>query len=236
MKFNSALLFLASTLVAGLPVAPEVDTDVVARSDEAHLIEARQSNTRNDLEEGSSSNCPEVILIFARGSTESGNMGNTAGPALARAMERNYDNIWIQGVGGPYTADLAPNFLRAGTNQQSIDEAKRLFTMAYTKCPNTPVVTAGYSQGTAVVGNALTELNRTPIQDQVVGAALFGYTKNLQNLGRIRDYPRSNTEVYCQLTDAVCSGTLFILPAHFLYLDDAAISAPRFFARQIRRA
>ncbi|KAL2754919.1 carbohydrate esterase family 5 protein [Sodiomyces alcalophilus JCM 7366] len=236
MKITTALVFLASTLVAGLPVAPEGNTAAVARSDEAFALEARQSTTRDDLENGSSSNCPEAILIFARGSTEPGNMGMTAGPALARAMEREFRNIWIQGVGGPYTADLAPNFLRKGTNQQSIDEAKRLFTMAHTKCPNTPVVTAGYSQGTAVVGNALTELKNTPIQDQVVGAALFGYTKNLQNLGRIPDYPRLQTEVYCQITDAVCNGTLFILPAHFLYLDDASISAPRFLTRRINRA
>lgn len=91
------------------------------------------------------------------------------------------------------------------------------------------------SQGTAVVGNALSELTGA-IQNQVVGAALFGYTKNLQNLGRIPSYPRDRTEVYCSLTDAVCYGTLFILPGHFLYTDDAAIGAPRFLTRQIEDA
>lgn len=59
-------------------------------------------------------------------------------------MEGDFRSIWIQGVGGPYDADLAPNFLPKGTNQRSIDEAKRLFTMAHDKCPDTPVVTAGY--------------------------------------------------------------------------------------------
>lgn len=61
-------LALAASLVSAAPLegAPE-----------ARDLEARQSSRRNDLENGSSSNCPEVILIFARGSTESGNMVRT---------------------------------------------------------------------------------------------------------------------------------------------------------------
>ena len=39
-------------------------------------IEARQlgRGTRNDLEDGNAASCPGAILIFARGSTETGNM------------------------------------------------------------------------------------------------------------------------------------------------------------------
>lgn len=92
-----------------------------------------------------------------------------------------------------------------------------------------------HSQGTAVVGNALTESDDA-IKQQVVGAALFGYTKNLQNRRRIPDYPEDRTAIYCGATDAVCSGSLFILPAHFLYMDDAAGPAPRFLAEKINAA
>lgn len=70
--------------------------------------------------------------------------GITAGPVLASALERNFDDIWIQGVGGPYAALLSPNFLPTGTDRQSINEAKRLFNMAHTKCPDTPIVASGY--------------------------------------------------------------------------------------------
>lgn len=172
------------------------------------------------------------------------------GPILASALEDEYgDGIWIQGVGGAYTAGLAENLLPKGTNQASIDEAKRLFTLANSKCPNTPVVTGGYrqvpnipfyfiqlahrySQGTAVVGNALTELGST-VQNQVKGAVLFGYTKNQQNNGRIPSYPTDRTRVYCETEDAVCFGTLIITPAHFLYDDDAAGDAPQFLISKI---
>lgn len=86
-----------------------------------------------------------------------------------------------------------------------------------------------------MVGNALTELDAA-VKDQVVGAALFGYTKNLQNSGRIKDYPRERTEVFCEPGDAVCWGTLFVLPGHLLYLDEAADEAPKFLTSRIKDA
>ncbi|TDZ13928.1 Cutinase [Colletotrichum spinosum] len=223
MKFFS-LLSLAITLAAAAPVDVAVESAV---------LEARQSSIRNELEQGSSSACPKVIYIFARASTEPGNMGISAGPALASALKTRYPrNVWVQGVGGPYSADLASNFLPEGTSRVAVNEAKRLFTLANTKCPNSAVVAGGYSQGTAVMASSISELSAT-IQNQIKGVVLFGYTKNLQNLGRIPNFPSSKTEVYCSAADAVCFGTLFILPAHFLYQTDAAVSAPRFLAARI---
>ncbi|GKT64105.1 cutinase [Colletotrichum tofieldiae] len=82
------------------------------------------------------------------------------------------------------------------------------------------------------MASSISELSST-IQNQIKGVVLFGYTKNLQNLGRIPNFPSAKTEVYCGATDAVCFGTLFILPAHFLYQTEAAVSAPRFLAARI---
>ncbi|KAF5722417.1 cutinase [Fusarium mundagurra] len=226
--------FILSFFLAGaraLPTAPSIDKRAAVASD-FNLLEARDLLNRNDLENGDSSNCPSAILIYARGSTEPGNLGITVGPILVEAMQLAIPDIWIQGVGGPYTADLAPNFLPEGTTDASIDEAKRLFQMAYDKCPDTAVVTAGYSQGTVVVGYALSELDGA-VQNHVVGAALFGYTKNEQLGGRIPNYPTDRTKIFCLPTDLVCDGTLFILPAHFLYGVDAAGPGPEFLVGQI---
>lgn len=67
MKFLAALA-LAVGYVAAIPV------DTIAQ-EEAMLLAARQStSTRTELESGSSSSCPGVIFIFARASTETGNM------------------------------------------------------------------------------------------------------------------------------------------------------------------
>ncbi|KAI9147611.1 cutinase [Paramyrothecium foliicola] len=230
MKFSS-LLVLAAGYATALPTAPvveEVPREVAAR---------QLSSTRNELETGSSARCPKVILIFARATGEVGNMGSTAGSTLADRLESRYgaSDVWVQGVGGPYIADLGSNLLPDGTSQAAINEAIRLYNLAHTKCPNAAIVTGGYSflsQGTAVVAGALSRLG-SAAKAQVKGAVLFGYTKNLQNGFRIPNYPTASTEIYCQVTDAVCFGTLFILPAHFLYLDEANINAPLFLASRI---
>ncbi|KAL2131192.1 hypothetical protein VTI74DRAFT_5418 [Chaetomium olivicolor] len=230
MKFLQ-LLAAAAGLVTALPAAPApVEVGQVQSAE----IETRQLNSvRTDLESGSSSSCPPVICIFARGSTEPNNMGITAGPTLATALEVRYPNrIWIQGIGGPYLATLQDNFLPAGTSRAAINEAKRLITMANQKCPNAAIVTGGYSQGTAVIAGALSELPAA-IQNQVKGAVLFGYTKNLQNGGRIPNFPADKTKVYCAVGDMVCWGTLFIMPSHFWYPVDASTGAPVWLSTKI---
>jgi cutinase len=159
--------------------------------------------------------------------------GTSAGPNVATGLQTTYpNNVWVQGVGGPYTAGLAENFLPAGTSRAAIDEAKRLFTMANQKCPNSAIVAGGYSQGTAVMSNSVSELSAT-IRDQIKGVVLFGYTKNLQNSGKIPNFPAEKTEVYCNVSDAVCYGTLFIAPARFLYTTDSTVAAPRWLAGKI---
>ncbi|KAK4128064.1 carbohydrate esterase family 5 protein [Parathielavia appendiculata] len=232
MKFLQ--LLAAASLVAALPTVPAEAENAVEIEARELEIEARQlSSTRNELERGSSSNCPRVIFIFARASTEPGNMGISAGPNVADGLESRYrGRLWVQGVGGPYTAGLAENFLPRGTSQAAIDEAKRLFTLANRKCPNAAIVAGGYSQGTAVMAGAVSELSTT-IKNQIKGVVLFGYTRNLQNGGRIPNFDSDKTEVYCNVSDAVCWGTLFIAPAHFLYTTDSSVSAPAWLARQI---
>lgn len=53
--------------------------------------------------------CAPVSFIFARGSTESGNMGSTVGPALAKALISSLgeSGVAIQGV--DYEASIESN-------------------------------------------------------------------------------------------------------------------------------
>ncbi|CAN9107359.1 carbohydrate esterase family 5 protein [Alternaria sp. MG1] len=229
MKFFT--LSMMTALVAASPMSP-------AAKFSENEIQARQfgfgTTTRNELENGSAEACPKAIFIFARASTETGNMGASTGPAVASALERNYgaSGVWVQGVGGPYSADLGSNALPGGTSQAAINEAVGLFQQANQKCPDTPIVAGGYSQGTAVIAGAIPKLSTT-IRDQVKGVVLFGYTRNAQNRGGIPSYPSDDLEVYCATGDLVCVGTLTITAAHFSYADEAAGPAPRFLQSKI---
>ncbi|EUC29245.1 carbohydrate esterase family 5 protein [Bipolaris zeicola 26-R-13] len=222
--------FLTLSMMTALAVASPITT----RSETA--LEARQlgSSTSNDLQQGQAGACPKAIFIFARASGESGNMGSSTGPIVARELKSKYgaDSVWVQGVGAPYAADLLSNALPAGTSQGAIDEAVKMFQLANQKCPETPVVSGGYSQGTAVIAGAIPKLSET-VRAQVKGVVLFGYTKNKQNNGGIQSYSADNVKVFCAMGDLVCSGTLTVTAAHFTYFDEAAGPAPEFLESKI---
>ncbi|KAK6198285.1 hypothetical protein LQW54_010434 [Pestalotiopsis sp. IQ-011] len=206
-----------------IPVLAALASALPSTNDAHHSKISRQTlDTRTDLEDGSSSSCPQAIFIFARASTETGNIGITAGPDVAGQLAQKL-KVWVQGVGGPYTADLQSNFLPGGTSQAAISEAQRLFTLANS------------NQGTAVMSGSISGLS-SGIQDQVKGVVLFGYTQNQQNNGGIPNFPANKLKVYCGATDEVCKGTLFIAPDHFSYTDEALTSAPAFLEQQIASA
>ena len=161
-------------------------------------------------------------------------------------------NVWVQGVGGRYTASLADNALPAGTSSAAIAEMTALFQLAYSKCPNAKIVAGGYSQGAALTAATISALSST-IRNKIVGVVLFGYTKvrgdhltclqgpeltsfptqNLQNAGRIPNYPADRTKVFCNVGDLVCTGTLIVALPHLMYGTDAAGAAPRFLLSKI---
>ncbi|KAG7147011.1 Cutinase like protein [Verticillium longisporum] len=230
MKFFTATTLLAG-LAAALPAAvPELELQPAGAS---HL-EARQAITRNDLQNGRT--CPGVIFIYARGSTESGNLG-TLGPSIATALEREYGStgVWIQGVGGAYAATLGDNALPDGTSSAAIREMKGLFELADSKCPSAKIIAGGYSQGAALAAASIRDISST-IRAKVAGTVLFGYTKNLQNRGRIINYPAERTRVFCNVGDLVCTGSLIVTAAHLTYGSDARGPAPAFLIARVNAA
>ncbi|CAE7174277.1 Cutinase [Pyrenophora teres f. teres] len=237
MKSVAILSLLASIAIASPVAIPVPVAEPVAEPLTLKLDARQASATRTELESGSSSACPKAIFIFARGSNEAGNMGALVGPFTANKLENDLGaaNVWVQGIGGPYDAGLAANILPAGTTAAAITEGKRLFNLAASKCPNTPVVAGGYSQGAALMAGAIPGLSAT-VQNQIKGVVLFGYTKNKQNGGKIPNFPSSKTAIYCNSGDLVCDGTLIVQPPHLQYSDTAANAAPTFLKAQLAKA
>ncbi|KAJ1322856.1 cutinase [Microdochium nivale] len=220
MKFSAAtVVAVLSSIAAALP---------------AGNLESRQTLTRRELELGSSSACPKAVFIYARGTTEAGNMGATVGPNVANGLESRYGNsqVWIQGVGDPYTATTSTNLLPDGASTIAINEMIRLINLSASKCPNAKITVGGYSQGAALTAAAVSRLS-SAASAKVVGAVLFGYTKNLQNGGRIPNFATSKTAIYCAAGDLVCSGSLIITAAHLSYGGVAAGAAPQFLISKI---
>ncbi|CAD0013281.1 unnamed protein product [Aureobasidium pullulans] len=167
-------------------------------------------STKNDVTSGV---CKPVTYIFARGTTELGNMGSTVGPALEKALESAFgaNNVATQGV--TYPADVA-GAISGALNPGSAQGARTMASLtqqALSKCPDTKVILAGYSQGAEQVHGAL---------------------QNLQN-GQVARMPFRNidsgrTKIYCNLGDGVCAGAFIISAAHLSYATQDATPAAQF--------
>ncbi|KFY13244.1 hypothetical protein V492_03390 [Pseudogymnoascus sp. VKM F-4246] len=249
MKFQSIVV---SALAAVAAAAPYPSANEAIDGEALPAIMARQSSSSDELKNGA---CKDVTFIFARGSTEPGNMvcaplpshpsfrkpktnvnqnqGLIIGSQLCVALKSRLgsDKVACQGVGSPYDATLADNFLPKNTSPTAIGAANTLFNLAHTKCPNTKIVAGGYSQGTAVVDNSIQALDAAVVS-QIKGVALFGFTRNLQDRGQIPGYPKAQTKIFCALGDLVCDGTLIITAAHLTYGVNA-IEAAAFLAGKV---
>ncbi|KAF4493205.1 cutinase 3, partial [Fusarium agapanthi] len=153
----------------------------------------------------------------------------TLGPLVASKLEAKYgkNGVWIQGVGGAYLATLGDNALPRGTSSAAIREMLGHFNDANQKCPDAVLIAGGYSQGAALAAASVTDVN-AGIREKIAGVVLFGYTKNLQNRGKIPSYPEDRTKVFCNPGDLVCTGSLIVAAPHLAYQSAASGAAPEF--------
>jgi hypothetical protein len=115
--FITLALLVSSTLTTALPAPSNtVDSDAIVNSPihQAYIKGAfsniggsSRNDTRNDLIDGK---CNDVIVIFARGATEPGNIGTILGPPFFDAIEKvEPGRIIAQGV-NDYPADVSTKF------------------------------------------------------------------------------------------------------------------------------
>ena len=126
--------------------------------------------------------CPDVELIFARGTSEAPGIGRV-GDALNNQLVSQLGgrNIGVYPVNYPATYD----FLAAADG--AIDATNHMASMAQ-RCPSTRFILGGYSQGAAVVdmlmgipplGNKIGDIGSAPplpasLADKVAAVAVFG--------------------------------------------------------------
>ncbi|KAF2727749.1 carbohydrate esterase family 5 protein [Polyplosphaeria fusca] len=171
---------------------------------------------QNDVNNGL---CKPVTVLFARGTTERGNMGTLTGPPFVEAVGAavGEDNIAVQGI--DYPADI-PGFLAGGDADGSALMAQ-LVGEVMAACPTTKLVMSGYSQGGQLVHNAADMLSAAETEF-VSSAVIFGDPNNGQAVGAL---PAAKTKVFCNDGDNICEGGNLILRPHLTYSDDAGDAA-----------
>jgi cutinase len=179
--------------------------------------------------------CPDVQVVYARGTGEDPGVGPT-GQAFVdnlrtRAAPRSFD---VYAVNYPASDDWA-------TGVDGIRDASAHVNSVAHDCPNTKMVLSGYSQGAAVMGFVTSSAVPDGVDpatvpkpldpavaDHVSSVVLFG-TPNLRAMDYLKQPPLAIGPLYqgktikvCAPEDPVCSDGMNFA-AHDTYASDAAM-------------
>ncbi|KAK0661271.1 Cutinase [Lasiodiplodia hormozganensis] len=171
----------------------------------------------NVINRQAGADCKQMMVVFARGTTEPAPIGLIAGPPLKSALQSKLGagNVDFQGV--DYPADVA-GFL-AGGDAGGSKAMAQLVTQAVADCPDSDVVMAGYSQGGQLVHNAAQQLDADTAA-KVSSAVIFGDPDNPKPVAQI-----GNQKVICANGDLICAGQAIVLAPHLSYGGDAGEAA-----------
>ena len=136
MKLLPTLLFLASAIAS--PIGKRAGSTTTYTS----------GSTASDVQNGV---CAPLTVIFARGTSEAGNIGTIIGPPLFKALSSKLNKrVALQGLN--YPADLAGDL---NLGKSGATPLKNIVQQALSQCPSTKIALGGYSQGGLVIHYAL---------------------------------------------------------------------------------
>ena len=123
--------------------------------------------------------CRDIVVLFARGSLEAGNLGTICGPATAQGLKDRFgaDKVAVEGI--EYKALLESNYSPGGADPGGISEMKRLIANVTDNCPGSMLLVGGYSQGAALTHRAVENLCQAQ-KNKVTAAFTFGDTQNAE--------------------------------------------------------
>ncbi|KAI0376783.1 carbohydrate esterase family 5 protein [Hypomontagnella monticulosa] len=224
MKLSFSLLSAALVVSsAASPLVLDYSESTIAKLRERQIaganagIHARQSagTTANEFLNGG---CRDVIFIYARGSTQDGNIGDDPGPQTIDQLKAALGTSAVAAQGVDYPALLIDNLRSGGCDPEDADNMRALITQAATQCPSSKLVVSGYSQGAALVHRSI-ESASTSVKNRIFAAVTYGDTQKAQDNGRIPNFDASKTLILCHNGDRVCEGTLIVTDAHHDYHD-----------------
>lgn len=183
--------------------------------------------------------CPDVEVIFARGTAEPPGVGGI-GQAFVDSVRSQAGgrSVGVYPVNYPASSDFADPLAFAGTVVDGIRDAGAHIESMAANCPKTRMVLGGYSQGAAVAGFVTSaavppgvpvELVPAPmppeVADHVAAVALFGKPSDawMQQYGAppivIGPSYAAKTIELCDPGDTICNGAPGGPPsvAHALY-------------------
>lgn len=175
--------------------------------------------------------CPDVEVVFARGTTEPPGVGGI-GQAFVDALRSRLGerSLSVYAVDYPASRDFAAS-TRAGADNASA----HIQTMA-AGCPDTRMVLAGYSQGAGVMDVATTELPAV-VADRIAAVALFGGPRSSfadtlapGPLPRVGAPYVAKTIDLCVPNDPICSEGGWDMGAHVAYVETGMVNQAAEFA------
>ncbi|KAK6845915.1 cutinase [Apiospora arundinis] len=217
MKFTATLMTAAlAAAVTASPIAAPNSIVIDMNDQEIAEVQAQDAELRATVgttaNEFTSGGCRDVVLVYARGTGQAGNM--RPGPALGNALKSALGDARVAVQGVAYSASLLGNLGSGGAPAREAQQMADLVGQVASKCPSSSI-------GAALVHRAAEKLTAAA-RARVAAAVTFGDTQKAQDNGRVPTIDAGKTRIFCNDGDRVCEGTLIITGAHSDYTSSVA--------------